>query len=120
MRGALRKAEHVAAEDNHFLRVSYGGLEAGDDLRKINRADSQLRDAEGPFALGDEFGDAMVLYGSRAVQFRAAFDAAEFEGAEFAGGAAIWATSVRGFAAAGCGLVTAWIAGFAGATEAVL
>ena len=50
----------------------------------------------------------------------AGFGGAEFDGVAFACGAAIWATSVGGFAAAGCGLVTARIVGFACGTEAVL
>src|SRR5215468_9578871 len=50
----------------------------------------------------------------------AEFDGVVFAGVEPAGDAVIWATSVCdcGFAAAGCGLVTAWTTGFAGGTEA--
>src|SRR5262249_8009716 len=51
-----------------------------------------------PWAAGAGFGNG---------EAGAELDAVEFAGAEFAG--AICATSVRGFAAAGCGLVTAWI-----------
>ena len=66
-----------------------------------------------PWAAGAGFGNGEAVLG-------VAFEDAEFDGVALAGGADIWATSVCGFAAAGCGLVTAWIVGFAGATEAVV